>query len=583
MRIFENKYWRGGLLILTSALLVLPATLFSASCGDEPIYDNAVVDGDASEWIPADDFFAPIYKDGDSGSDVLLCNAYLRYDLNSKVLYVLVEKASIDRILVENGENVWIKIDNNKMVSSDNSEATGQPTFAWINSDGTYADGWEASFSLTQFIYLYNLQINNNVWSGGVSQNAGTDTNGLPLWIESPEIDYGDAPNDGGLYNYGEAGSNLGRGDLVCRIGDYIDGDSQYWGDVTAELDDTIDGSDDEKGVSWFRQNTDGSWSVIDGSQFYIGKTYKVVVNIALKCCTSAKVAAWFDFFIDGEFGNVAEESIIDNALIDNSSGSYVELEFEQTFLVPTGASLGTTYLRFRLDCQTDDLTPTGIGRVAGEVEDYITSIAAAPPVSVTLTSFAATYASEGILVEWDVASEIGHAGYNLYRSTSKTGPWSKLNDIIIRTPEFNNQTNAQQYQFIDINSSEEIIYYRLEAISMDGTSDYYGPVQVAAISAVKDQIVANTFTLEQNYPNPFNPYTTIEYALPEPTDVTLIIYDIQGRVVKTIVDAVQAAGRHSLVWDATNDFGESAPSGLYVCRMKTAHFTKMSRMTLLK
>ena len=91
-------------------------------------------------------------------------------------------------------------------------------------------------------------------------------------------------------------------------------------------------------------------------------------------------------------------------------------------------------------------------------------------------------------------------------------------------------------------------------------------------------------FSLEQNYPNPFNPTTTIHYSIPtDNVSVHLIIYDIKGREVKTLVNAKQNSGTYSVVWDATNRFGERVSSGIYFYRIITDKFTATKKMMLIK
>jgi hypothetical protein len=70
------------------------------------------------------------------------------------------------------------------------------------------------------------------------------------------------------------------------------------------------------------------------------------------------------------------------------------------------------------------------------------------------------------------------------------------------------------------------------------------------------------TFALHPNHPNPFNPSTTINYDLPEPSHVSLVIYDVLGRKVAEIVNGVQEAGFKSVVWDASG-----VASGVYLAR----------------
>ncbi len=86
------------------------------------------------------------------------------------------------------------------------------------------------------------------------------------------------------------------------------------------------------------------------------------------------------------------------------------------------------------------------------------------------------------------------------------------------------------------------------------------------------------SFTLEQNYPNPFNPTTTIAYALPVASEVLLIVYDVLGRAVATLVDARQPAGRHEAAFDASQ-----LPSGIYVYRLQAGAFSTARRLVVLK
>jgi hypothetical protein len=85
-------------------------------------------------------------------------------------------------------------------------------------------------------------------------------------------------------------------------------------------------------------------------------------------------------------------------------------------------------------------------------------------------------------------------------------------------------------------------------------------------------------FSLSQNYPNPFNASTAIRYNLTEPAKVTIGIYDILGRRVRTLVREKQQAGRHSIVWNA-----DGFSSGMYFYRIQAGDYTKTKKMLLLK
>ena len=90
-------------------------------------------------------------------------------------------------------------------------------------------------------------------------------------------------------------------------------------------------------------------------------------------------------------------------------------------------------------------------------------------------------------------------------------------------------------------------------------------------------------FTLHANYPNPFNPSTTISYDLPEQAQVTLGIYDLLGKQIKTLVNQSQDAGSKTAVWDGTDELGRSVSAGVYLYRIQAGEFSQTRKMLLLK
>jgi hypothetical protein len=90
-------------------------------------------------------------------------------------------------------------------------------------------------------------------------------------------------------------------------------------------------------------------------------------------------------------------------------------------------------------------------------------------------------------------------------------------------------------------------------------------------------------YVLQTNYPNPFNPSTTIKYALPERSHVTISIYNILGRKIATIVDDTKAAGEYKAVWDGRDYENHPVASGLYLYQIKTDKYTESRKMLLLK
>ena len=103
------------------------------------------------------------------------------------------------------------------------------------------------------------------------------------------------------------------------------------------------------------------------------------------------------------------------------------------------------------------------------------------------------------------------------------------------------------------------------------------------ALSAYKEELIPAQYALHQNYPNPFNPVTTVRYDLPENSLVTITIYDMLGKEISTIVNEYQDAGYKSIVWNATNDYGQFISAGIYIYQIKTKDFVQTKKMILLK
>ena len=94
---------------------------------------------------------------------------------------------------------------------------------------------------------------------------------------------------------------------------------------------------------------------------------------------------------------------------------------------------------------------------------------------------------------------------------------------------------------------------------------------------------VPQYFDLKQNYPNPFNPVTTINYSLPEQSDVMLVVYDIQGREVKNIVAESQPAGTYKVQWNGLDAAGLPVSSGMYFARLQAGEFSRVVKMVYLR
>ena len=104
-----------------------------------------------------------------------------------------------------------------------------------------------------------------------------------------------------------------------------------------------------------------------------------------------------------------------------------------------------------------------------------------------------------------------------------------------------------------------------------------------ASALSIDIEFIPEVYALHQNYPNPFNPITTLRYDLPEDAQVRIIIFDITGRKIKSLVNDQQSAGFKSVIWDATNESGQPVSAGMYLYRISAGEFHQVKKMVLLK
>ena len=98
-----------------------------------------------------------------------------------------------------------------------------------------------------------------------------------------------------------------------------------------------------------------------------------------------------------------------------------------------------------------------------------------------------------------------------------------------------------------------------------------------------KDIGIPGSFKLEQNYPNPFNPVTQIAYTIPENSDVSLSIFDLNGKQIREWNQENQAAGSYSLEWNGTNNSGNKVSTGLYLYKLTAGNYSDTKKMIIIK
>ncbi|HXV13011.1 MAG TPA: FlgD immunoglobulin-like domain containing protein, partial [Candidatus Krumholzibacteria bacterium] len=187
-------------------------------------------------------------------------------------------------------------------------------------------------------------------------------------------------------------------------------------------------------------------------------------------------------------------------------------------------------------------------------------------------SSFVVAYnTGSGNALSWDESPDEDFQYFRVYRSSN---------------PSFTPSAGTLVHETIAAGWSDPDydgwpVYYKVTALDYAGNES--APSGTGTTTDVGDA-APRTFALYPNVPNPFNPTTLIRYDVPASGgEVTLRIYDVSGRPVKTLVEGVQSAGSKSATWDGRDDAGRAVASGVYFYRLAAPGFTKTHKMVLMK
>jgi len=146
----------------------------------------------------------------------------------------------------------------------------------------------------------------------------------------------------------------------------------------------------------------------------------------------------------------------------------------------------------------------------------------------------------------------------------------------------YSNQKKGETIQF-HIYDKETSTEYFANEISLFDESTLVGRVTNPFILTKASNVIPVEFSLSQNYPNPFNPITTIQFGVPEESKVSLMIFDLMGREVKTLVSGYLRPGFHKVIWNGTDHFGKQVATGMYFTVMQSGDYRDVRKMILLK
>ncbi|MFB0515830.1 MAG: FlgD immunoglobulin-like domain containing protein [Candidatus Neomarinimicrobiota bacterium] len=170
-----------------------------------------------------------------------------------------------------------------------------------------------------------------------------------------------------------------------------------------------------------------------------------------------------------------------------------------------------------------------------------------------------------------------------LIRAQGSTVSWSSVNMAFALSSSPN--TTAKS-------AAGQVFLGRAEGADTRIESGYYGygVARGSALALDETDGLPSDYALRQNYPNPFNPVTTIQFELPKPTAVYLVVYDLLGREVRHLVQGQKGPGYHKVLWNGKAADGRDAPAGIYIARLlvpsqagMTPEYAKSIKMLLLK
>ncbi len=188
-------------------------------------------------------------------------------------------------------------------------------------------------------------------------------------------------------------------------------------------------------------------------------------------------------------------------------------------------------------------------------------------------TGFAVAYnTGSGNALTWDESEDDDFQYFRIYRSSDPDfAPSPSL--LMHSTAETN--WNDPEYDGWEV-------YYKITALDYVGNES--GPASAGTVTAASEPVIPEKYGLYPNAPNPFNPSTTIRYDVPAGGgEMTLRIYDVSGRLIRTLVDGPQTAGEKTVTWNGRDEQGRSVVSGVYFYRLQAPGYEKTLKMTLVQ
>ena len=187
-------------------------------------------------------------------------------------------------------------------------------------------------------------------------------------------------------------------------------------------------------------------------------------------------------------------------------------------------------------------------------------------------TNLSAQTVTSQVVLNWTDNSQ-GEDGYTVERKEGSAGTFAKMTDVNSNVTTYTDATVTAGHQYI----------YRVRGFNANINSSYSNEASVTITDVNSEAAIPTSFALYQNYPNPFNPSTIIKFAIPKESTVRLIVYDINGKLVTTLLNEVKSAGYYNVIWTGIDKSGKSISSGIYIYAMESDGFRDSKKMLFIK
>ncbi|MDP8211395.1 MAG: T9SS type A sorting domain-containing protein [Candidatus Stygibacter australis] len=209
---------------------------------------------------------------------------------------------------------------------------------------------------------------------------------------------------------------------------------------------------------------------------------------------------------------------------------------------------------------------------------EVIGTAAVPAPVEISTADLASMEAYEGCLVQVDdVTVTAAQNDYGVWYVTDGSAP-CQIDDSFFYLDEVEPEIVITLGDFWGRLVGMVVYSYDEYSLNPRYVADMY-----PESNTTESVIDASSVIIRGNYPNPFNPTTRIDYSLQQSTDIDLSVYDVAGRLVKTLYNGTQTSGNHFEVWDGTDNSGKAIASGIYFSRISHSKGVETSKMLLLK